>query len=81
MKQSEFSESLVLFRTSQAIEVRASLLRLDRYAASFEIYSPDTVMQTSEALEDFKILINDRPAYVGRAVVRDLVNTGTVVVC
>ena len=81
MKQSEFSESVVLFRTSQAIEVRASLLRLDRYAASFEIYSPDTVMQTSEALEDFKIFINDRPVYVGRAVVRDLVNTGTVVVC
>jgi hypothetical protein len=32
------------------MEVRASL-RLDRYAAAFEIYSPETVMQTSEALE------------------------------
>src|SRR5258706_307433 len=81
MDQIAQNESLVTFRTSQGFEVRASLLRLSRHSASFEIYSPDAILRTSESLGEFKILVNDRAVYSGRAVVTDLVNAGTVVVC
>lgn len=73
--------SLAVFRTRQGVEVRATLLRVTRYAAACEVYSPDTVIQTSEALEDFRIFVNDQPVYSGRAVVRAYVNTGTFLVC
>jgi extracellular factor (EF) 3-hydroxypalmitic acid methyl ester biosynthesis protein len=75
------NDSLVTFRTSQGAEVRASLLSLTSHAAALEIYGPDTVIRTSEALEDFQVLVNDRSVYSGRAVVRDTVNTGTMQVC
>jgi extracellular factor (EF) 3-hydroxypalmitic acid methyl ester biosynthesis protein len=73
--------SLAVFRTSQGTNVRATLLRLTRYAAVCEVYNPDTVIRTSEALDGFKISINDQPVYSGRAVVRDSMNTGTLLVC
>jgi extracellular factor (EF) 3-hydroxypalmitic acid methyl ester biosynthesis protein len=73
--------SLAVFRTSQGTDVRATLLRLTRFAAVCEVYNPDTVIRTSEALNGFKISINDQPVYSGRAVVRSSVNTGTHQVC
>ena len=77
----ELKDSLVVFKTSQGVEVRATLIRVTAYAAGFEVYSPDTVIRTSEVLEDFKIIINDLPVYSGRAVVRESVNMGTFLVC
>jgi extracellular factor (EF) 3-hydroxypalmitic acid methyl ester biosynthesis protein len=77
----EVKDTLAVFRTSQGVEIRGTLLRLTRYAAAFEVYNPDAVIRTSEALEDFRIFINDRPVYAGRAVVRDSVNTGTLQAC
>src|SRR5947209_414377 len=74
-------DSLVTFRTSQGFEVRASVLSLTRHAAAFEVYSGETVIKSSEALEDFKIYVNEQAAYAGRAVVHNLVNTGSVMVC
>jgi extracellular factor (EF) 3-hydroxypalmitic acid methyl ester biosynthesis protein len=81
MENVDQKESLVTFRTSQEIEVRATLLSLTPYAATFEVYSPETVIRTSEVLEAFQVLLGDETVYSGRAVVRDAVNTGTVVVC
>jgi extracellular factor (EF) 3-hydroxypalmitic acid methyl ester biosynthesis protein len=75
------SDSLVTFQTNQGAEVRASLLSLTSHAAALEIYGPDTVIRTSEVLADFQVLINERPVYSGRAVVRDTINTGTLQVC
>ena len=77
----ETKDSFVTFRTSQGFEVRASVLSLTRHSASFEVYSAETVIKASESLEDFKIFVSDKPTYSGRAVVRDVVNTGTVMVC
>jgi extracellular factor (EF) 3-hydroxypalmitic acid methyl ester biosynthesis protein len=77
----ELKDSLAVFKTSQGIEIRATLLRLTLYGATFEIYSPDAVIRTSEVLEDFKVYINDKPVYSGRAVVRESVNMGTFLVC
>jgi extracellular factor (EF) 3-hydroxypalmitic acid methyl ester biosynthesis protein len=75
------NDSLLAFRTSQGVEVRATLLRLTRYAATFEVYSAETVMRVSEVLEDFSLYVRDQPVYSGRAVVQDAINTGTAMVC
>jgi len=74
-------ENLVMFRNSQAGEGRGHLLRLTRHAVAFEIFSPEVVLRTSEALQEFKIFSQERLVYSGRAVVRELVNAGTVAVC
>jgi extracellular factor (EF) 3-hydroxypalmitic acid methyl ester biosynthesis protein len=80
MDTSASGESLAVFRTSQGVEVRATVLHLNRYAASFEVYSPETVIRVSELLEEFKILIGERVVYAGRAVVRDAVHAGAVTI-
>ena len=77
----DHEDGLAVFRTSQGVEVRAALLRLTRYAAACEVYNPDTVVKTSEALEDFKIFVGNQTVYAGRAVVRESVNTGSFLVC
>jgi extracellular factor (EF) 3-hydroxypalmitic acid methyl ester biosynthesis protein len=77
----ELSESLILGINSQGIEVRGTLLKVNRYQAVFEIYSPGLVLSTSEVLSDFKLVINDQTMYSGRAVVSSIVNTGTVQLC
>src|SRR6266481_9841693 len=73
-------DGLVVFKTSQGLEMQATLLKLTRFLVAFEVCGP-AVLRTSEVLQDFKIIMQDRPVYCGRAVVSELVNTGTVVVC
>lgn len=77
----ELKDSLVLGRTNQGVEIRANLIRLTRYLAVFEIYDPSITLFFSEALNDFKIVLRDRVVYLGRAVVRGLVNAGLTIVC
>jgi len=74
-------DTLVLGQTSQGAEIHATLVRLTRYAAVFEIYSPMLVLRASEVINDFKVVVQGRTVYAGRAVVRSLVNAGTIVVC
>ena len=54
------ADSFILARNSQGMEVRAGVLRLTRYLAVFEVYNPYSILQLSEVLSDFKIIINDR---------------------
>ncbi len=77
----EIKDSLVLGETSQGIEIHATLLRLTRFVAVFEIYNPALVLRTSEVLTTFKIVVRDRTIYSGRAVVCSLVNAGLMTVC
>jgi len=77
----ELKDSVVLGNTSQGAEIHASLVRLTRYSAVFEIYNPALVMRTSEVLENFKIVVRDRTIYSGRAIVRSLVNAGLTLIC
>lgn len=77
----DLRESLVVFQNSQGLEIRASLLRVNRFLVAFEIYSPGPVLRISEVLNDFRIHVNDRPLYSGKAVISSLVNTGPVLVC
>src|SRR5947207_15839492 len=73
-------DSLVVFKASQGLDMLATLLKLTRFQVAFEVCGP-AVLRTSEVLQDFKIVMHDKPVYCGRAVVSELVNTGTVVVC
>jgi extracellular factor (EF) 3-hydroxypalmitic acid methyl ester biosynthesis protein len=63
------------------MEIRAIPLRLTRHLVVFEVYSPHALLRMSEVLSEFRILAGDRPMYAGRAVVANLINMGTVVVC
>ncbi len=74
-------DSLVICQNSQGVEIRASLMRLTRYVAVFEVYNPGLVLRVSEVLGEVRIILNERAIYSGRAVVTSLVNAGTVVVC
>ncbi len=78
---SEIKDSSVTGQTSQGVEFRASLLRLTRYLAVFEIYYPDLVLRASEVLKDFRIVFRDRTVYSGRAVIRNQLNAGLGTVC
>ena len=74
-------DSFILARNSQGLEVRAGVLRLTRYLVVFEVYNPYSILQLSEVLTDFKIVINDRIMYSGRAVISNVVNTGIMLIC
>ncbi|MDB6024879.1 MAG: SAM-dependent methyltransferase [Verrucomicrobiales bacterium] len=73
--------SFIICRNSQGVEIRATPLRLTRYLVVFEVYNPYSILQLSEVLHEFKIIMNERMVYSGRAVVSNLVNTGIVLVC
>ncbi len=47
----------------------------------FEVYNPFSILQLSEVLNDFRIVIGERTLYAGRGVVSSLVNTGIMLVC
>ncbi|MBN8247996.1 MAG: hypothetical protein J0L84_11190, partial [Verrucomicrobia bacterium] len=74
-------DSMITCRNSQGVEVRATPLRMTRHLAVFEVYNPFSILQLSEVLSPFAILVNDRMIYSGRAVVSSLVNTGILLVC
>ncbi len=74
-------DTFIVCRNSQGVEVRATPLRMTRFAATFEVYNPFSIVQLSEVLSEFKIVMKDRVIYSGRAVVSSIVNAGIMVVC
>jgi len=74
-------ESIISCRNSQGGEIRATSVRLTRFTTVFEVYNPFSLLQLSEVLSDFRITINDRLVYSGRAVVTSIVNTGIMLLC
>jgi extracellular factor (EF) 3-hydroxypalmitic acid methyl ester biosynthesis protein len=81
MENMAAKKTVVAGRTNEGIEFQGSIVRLTRDLVVFEVYNPACILQSSEVFGDFKILLNDRPAYSGRAVVRSLVNAGSMLVC
>lgn len=81
IEEQRIKESLVVFKTSQGVEVRANLARTTRFVVVFEIPGLDSGLRVSEVLGDFQIQMYDRTVYEGRAVLRSHLNTGTAVVC
>ncbi len=75
------NESIIVCRNSQGTHLRATLMRMTRYLVTFEVYNPYSILQLSEVLSEFEIIINSRTVYSGRAIVSNMVNTGLVLVC
>jgi extracellular factor (EF) 3-hydroxypalmitic acid methyl ester biosynthesis protein len=73
-------DGMVVFKTSQGLDLQATLLKLTRFQAAFEVCGP-VVLRTSEVLQEFKIFVHERPVYCGKSVISSLVNTGTAVIC
>lgn len=77
----ELKDSLVVCQNSQGLEIRGTPVKLTRFAAVFEIYSPDSDLRLSEVLEKFKVVLQGKTIYSGRATISNLVNHGQVLVC
>jgi extracellular factor (EF) 3-hydroxypalmitic acid methyl ester biosynthesis protein len=75
----ELKDSLVVCQNSQGVEVRGTPVKLTRFAAVFEIYSPDCDLRLSEVLEKFKIILQGKTIYSGRATISNLVNHGPLI--
>ncbi len=71
----------VSFVNSEGFEVHGIPLHLDRHEVSFELVSTDGVLRTSEVLNEFRVSLGDRPAYVGNATVTAVTLAGTRTVC
>jgi extracellular factor (EF) 3-hydroxypalmitic acid methyl ester biosynthesis protein len=81
MENGAIKENMVVCRTNQGVGVRGGISRLTRHAVTFEVFNPSFVLQTSEVLNEFSIILSDRQVYSGRAVIASVINTGTTVVC
>jgi extracellular factor (EF) 3-hydroxypalmitic acid methyl ester biosynthesis protein len=81
MEDTRLKETVLLGLSSQGLEIRAMPLRLSRYLVVFEVYREGTALRTSEVLTDFRILVRERMIYFGRAVIKNLVDTGLLWVC
>lgn len=75
------ADSLVTCENSQGLEVHARLIRLGRHDVVFEIHSIAALVQVSEVLGNFRVVVRDRPIYSGRAVVTSIVNAGVNLIC
>lgn len=74
-------DSFIVGKNHQGTEFRASVLKLNRYSIAFEIYSPYSILQLSEVIQETKIYVNNHIVYSGRMVISSLVDTGIVLVC
>src|SRR3984885_4501310 len=74
-------EDGVTFKLSEGTVLRGVLVRTHRQSVVFELYSPAETPRLSEVLTSFKIVLHRREIYSGRAVVANLVDAGTKLVC
>ncbi|MSU20167.1 MAG: class I SAM-dependent methyltransferase [Pedosphaera sp.] len=74
-------DSFIVCRNSQGVSVRGSLMHFSNHNAIFEVYNPFSILQLSEVLNEFRIVIGERTLYAGRSVVSSLANTGIMLVC
>ena len=74
-------ESLVTFQTADGLELHGVPGHVTRYTVVFELYNLSVALRASEVLNEFKIVLQDRTIYSGRAVIRSVVNVGLNVVC
>jgi extracellular factor (EF) 3-hydroxypalmitic acid methyl ester biosynthesis protein len=75
------SEGFVVFRHHSGAEVRAGLLRLNRYLVAIEVYTPSLGLGLSDVLSEMRIVAGDRTMFSGRGVVTAIVNTGPMIIC
>lgn len=73
-------QSLVTFRNNQGETARGTLLKLERSTAVFEVYNPYSIVQLSEVLNPIILRRGERVIYQGRGVVKNLLNTGLMLI-
>ena len=74
-------EGYVTFKTSDAVELRGVLTHMTRHSTTFELYTPKTILSTSEILHSFSIHFQGNVLYSGQAVIRNLMDVGAKMVC
>ena len=78
---SEHSMISISCSNSQGVDLVANVLKLQRYSVVFEVYNPFSIIQSSEVLRDFRIFVDQRVIYAGKATVSNLLNTGIFLIC
>jgi extracellular factor (EF) 3-hydroxypalmitic acid methyl ester biosynthesis protein len=81
MDDTQIKPNGVVCETSQGLPISGTIIQLARHEVVFEVYSPVTVIQSSEVLREFRVQLGERTSYCGRAVVKSVVNTGVKSVC
>ncbi len=69
-------DPMVGFRNSQGELVRATALNLQRKSLVMEVYNPYSIVQISEVLHELTVRLRGKKAYMGKAVVISIMNTG-----
>jgi extracellular factor (EF) 3-hydroxypalmitic acid methyl ester biosynthesis protein len=69
------------FETADGLKLRAVPLGVTRHTIVFEIYDPNIALRLSQALDSFKITLQERTVYSGRAIIRSIVNAGVKIIC
>lgn len=69
-------DPLVSFKNTVGESVRGTIVKLQRKSLVMEVYNPYSIVQISEVLSDLTIRVGSKMAYLGKAVVISLVNTG-----
>jgi len=70
----------VSFRNSGGEAARGTIIKLQRKSLVMEVYNPYSIVQVSEVLGEFTVRFGATVAYLGRAVVISMVNTGLTAV-
>jgi extracellular factor (EF) 3-hydroxypalmitic acid methyl ester biosynthesis protein len=73
-------DPVVSFRNSQREQVRGTIINLQRKSLVMEVYNPYSIVQVSEVLSELTVRMGSKNAYLGKAVVVSLVNTGLTAV-
>jgi len=73
-------DPLILFKNTVGESVRGTIVKLQRKSLVMEVYNPYSIVQISEVLGELTIRIGNKVAYLGKAVVISLVNTGLTAV-
>lgn len=69
-------DPVVSFRNTQGEAVRGTIVNLQRKSLVMEIYNPYSIVQVSEVLSELTVRLGTKNAYIGKAVVISMVNTG-----
>ncbi|MCE3255475.1 MAG: class SAM-dependent methyltransferase [Rickettsiaceae bacterium] len=70
----------ITFKSAQGVAVRGTLLKISQNQIVFETYNLYSLVQLSEVLNNVTIYRFNKAAYVGKAVVSNLINTGLLLI-
>lgn len=73
-------DPVVSFLNTQGEAVRGTIVNLQRKSLVMEVYNPYSIVQVSEVLSELTVRMGTASAYIGKAVVISMVNTGLTAV-